>query len=155
MQLNFNLRFKVGDKITVTRSELHDIGPLLGKEYLNTARHEGWRVSWVEKNPKGNPKTPFNTSKASGIAEACTRYETYKKATSIQEAVALGCKAKDLISDLNGGFLQLHKPPPPKGDTVTCSFTVKSIETPKHDLKLVVNSVGSEFQHSTQSPCTR
>ena len=60
--------------------------PPPGLESVKTARRDKWRVQWNETNPK------------SGMSE--DRYERYKHATSIEDAIGLGAKTADIRHDL-------------------------------------------------------
>ena len=65
---------------------------------IEIARRENWRISYVQENPKR-----MNTASRD-------RYEIYKSATSIEDALSRGAKSEDIKWDLERKFLRLHDP---------------------------------------------
>ena len=65
---------------------------------LAKTKVNGWRISWLQENPK-----------SAGSASRM-RYECYKGAATIAAALSAGCRQDDLSWDLSHGFLTLHDP---------------------------------------------
>ena len=72
--------------------------PDLAEPTLALAKAHNWRISWQQVNPK----QPTGQSYA--------RYELYKHASTIREAMEMGCRSADLPFDWKRGYLKLHDP---------------------------------------------
>ena len=82
-----------GDEVTV-----NTLAEDLRQPTIEIARRENWRISYVQENPKR-----MNTASQE-------RYEIYKSATSIEDALSRGAKSEDIKWDLERKFLRLHDP---------------------------------------------
>ena len=65
---------------------------------LAKASANGWKISWLQENPKG------------AGSKCRARYECYKGTATIAAALFAGCRQDDLRWDLKHGFLALHDP---------------------------------------------
>ena len=65
---------------------------------LAKASANGWKISWLQENPKG------------AGSKYRARYECYKGTATIAAALSAGCGQDYLCWDLKHGFLTLHDP---------------------------------------------
>ena len=88
------------NSVTQIAEELHE-------PTIERAKMFGWNISWEQSNPK-----KFGS-------KSYVRYENYKNATSIQQALDKGATTSDLKWDLQHKFLKLHDPAlKPKDDQI-------------------------------------
>jgi hypothetical protein len=73
------------------------------------AKVNGWRISWLQENPK-----------SAGSASR-TRSECYKGAATIAAALSIGCRQDDLSWDKRGALLRCKKHRGAKILTRTCN----------------------------------
>jgi len=74
------------------------VAEALQEPTLGRAKQFGWEISWDQRNPKRVGTKSFE------------RYENYKSAKSIQQAIDIGATMGDLKWDLERHYLKLHDP---------------------------------------------
>jgi hypothetical protein len=79
------------DKVTHIAEVLHE-------PTIERAKTFGWNISWEQRNPKKIDSKSYE------------RYENYKSATSIKQAIENGATVGDLTWDLKHKYLKLHDP---------------------------------------------
>jgi hypothetical protein len=78
--------------------QVTQVAEVLQEPTLQRAKQFGWEISWDQRNPKRIDTKSFE------------RYEDYKSAKSIQQAVDMGATMGDLKWDLERHYLKLHDP---------------------------------------------
>jgi hypothetical protein len=78
--------------------QVTQVAEVLQEPTLERAKQFGWEISWDQRNPKRIDTKSFE------------RYENYKSAKSIQQAIDMGATMGDLKWDLERHYLKLHDP---------------------------------------------
>ena len=66
---------------------VQDWSKLSNQEKIQVAKKQELRVEWMQQNPKRS--------------ESAQRYERYKTANTLKEAMSLGCRVADISWDLD------------------------------------------------------